>query len=58
MVFNATYFSHILAVSFLGEGNLEKTTHQLQVNDKIYRIMLYWVQIATSGIQFHKVLIA
>jgi hypothetical protein len=25
----------------LGEGNLEKTTHQLQVNDKIYRIMLY-----------------
>jgi len=34
MVFN-TIFSYIVAVSFIGGGNLEKTTDLSQITDKL-----------------------
>jgi hypothetical protein len=34
------YFSYIVAVSFIGGGNPEKTTDQSQVTDKLYHIAL------------------
>ena len=46
MVFNTRdhfqqYFSHSVAVSFIGGGPAEKTTDLSQVTDKFYHIMLH-----------------
>ena len=50
MVFQQ-YFSYIVAVSFIGGGNREKTTDLSQVTDKLYHIMLYLL----SGIRTHNI---
>ena len=47
------YFRYIVAVSFIGGGNLStrrKTPILSQVIDNSYYIMLYWVHLVMSGI--------
>jgi hypothetical protein len=58
MVLNATfkqYFSYIMAVSLIGLRKPEYTTNLPQITDKRYRIMLYQVLLATTGIETHNV---
>ena len=45
------YFSYIVAVSFIGGGNPEKTTDLSQVTDKLYHIMLYRLYLAMNGVR-------
>ena len=60
VVFNAT-FNNISVISWrsillMGEPeHPKKTTDLLQINDKLYRITFYRVQIAMSRIQTHNV---
>ena len=53
MMFNAKYVSYIMAVSFIGGGNLDKTTDLSQVTDKLCHIMFYQVHLAISWIQIY-----
>jgi hypothetical protein len=49
------YFSYIMAVSFICNGN-RNTTDLLEVTEEHYHIKLYWVHITTEGYQTHRFL--
>ena len=47
------YFSYIMAVNFIGEGNWSTWRKPMQVTEKRHHKMLYRVHIAMSGIRTH-----
>ena len=47
------YFSYIMAVSFIGRGNPEKTIDLSQMTDKLYHIMLYRVHLVMNRVRTH-----